>query len=111
MVRNLDVADVSVATVVKKPKITRPGAISRRKRCVIDIFSRDMFNPEHVKRKQKPRAPKKSKQVCSVKDTSTLVKKSPVCDVSMDQLSSTCAATQSPSGNMVIPGATKTDFE
>ena len=75
VVRNLDVADVPVATVVKKPKITRPGAISRRKCGVIDIFSGDMFNPEHVKRKQKPRAPKKSKQVCSVKDTSTLLKK------------------------------------
>ena len=105
MVRNLDVADVSVATVVKKPKITRPGAISRRKCGVIDIFSGDMFNPEHVKRKQKPRAPKKSKQVCSVKDTPTLVKKSPVCDVSMDQSSSTRAATKSPADNILMPGA------
>ena len=87
VVQSLDVADVPVATAVKKPKITRPGAISRRKRGVIDIFSRDLFSPKPVKRKQKRRANEKLKQICAVKDTPPSVKKSPVCAVSADRAS------------------------
>ena len=49
VMRNSDVP------VVKKPKITRHGAIPRKKRCdIADIFSID---GEPVKRKQKRRLP------------------------------------------------------
>ena len=87
VVQSLDVADVPVATGVKKPKITRPGAISRRKRGVIDIFSRDLFSPKPVKRKQKRRANEKLNQICAVKDT-------PVCAVSADRVSPMSKSTQ-----------------
>ena len=63
MVQNPDVY-ITDEPGVKKPKITRHGAISR------NIFSRDRKPVEH---KQKPRTPKKSKQVCTVKDTLTLL--------------------------------------
>lgn len=83
VMRNSDVP------VVKKPKITRHGAIPRRKRCgIADIFSSD---GEPVKRKQKRRAPMKSKHGYSVKDIQTWLKKSPLCAVSADQSSPTCA--------------------
>ena len=81
-------------SVVKKPKKTRHSSICRTKHRGVDIFSRDIFTPEPVKRKQKPRAPKKSKKVCSVKDNSTLVKKSLVPTASSDQSSTMSKSTQ-----------------
>ena len=81
-------------SVAKKPKITRPGAISRRKRCGTDIFRRDIFSLEPVKRKQKHRATEKPKQMCSVRGAPTSVKKSPVCAVSVDQGSPMSKSTQ-----------------
>ena len=81
-------------SVVKKPKKSRHSSICRTKHRGVDIFSRDIFTPEPVKRKQKPCAPKKSKKVYSAKDNSTLVKKSPVSALSLDQSSTMSKSTQ-----------------
>ena len=85
-------------SVAKKPKITRPGAISRRKRCGTDIFRRDIFSLEPVKRKQKHRATEKPRQMCVVKDTPTPVKKARMCVDSTERVSPMSKATQTEIG-------------
>ena len=85
-------------SVAKKPKIIRPSAISRRNRCGTDIFRRDIFSLEPVKRKQKHRATEKPRQMCVVKDTPTSVKKARMCVDSTERVSPMSKATQTEIG-------------
>ena len=71
----------------KKPKINRPGAISRRKqRGPSNIVCRNIFSSEPSKQKHCATR----KQLCAVKDTSSLVKKPGMGVDSMDRVSHTC---------------------
>ena len=80
-------------SVAKKPKITHPSAISKRKLCGTDIFSL-----EPVKHKQKRRVTEKQKQMCVVKDTPTAVKKARMCVDSPERVSPRSKATQTEIG-------------